>query len=86
MMRGKYFAMMMGMTLAAASVTAQAEAAANMSRGITAAAASVKEQTTESTETADEETTDGEEPPEKPDGEAMGDGGAPGGQLSLIHI
>ncbi|MFR8171808.1 MAG: hypothetical protein ACLU9Q_13440 [Marvinbryantia sp.] len=77
MMRGKYFAMMMGMTLAAASVTAQAEAAANMSRGITAAAASVKEQTTESTETADEETTDGEEPPEKPDGEAMSDGGQP---------
>lgn len=77
MIRGKYFAMMMGMTLAVASVTAQAEAAANMSRGITAAAASVKEQTTESTETADEETTDGEEPPEKPDGEVMSDGGQP---------
>lgn len=48
MIRGKHFAMMLGMTLAAAAVTAQAEAAANMSREIMAAAASAKEQTTES--------------------------------------
>lgn len=80
MIRRKYFAVMMGMALTAASVTAQAEAAANMSAQAVSAEEQPMDQEQPPEKPDGEQMADGEQPPEKPGGEQMADGEQPPGK------